>query len=156
MCNIYDNTNRFLHGHTLPICGRNQPHPPHILEVFIDTDMYTVQVQVTVLPQTAILRIAQVPDAQAALQTVPWFLEDGSRGIVRHPLNTRKQASVRMRYKRGILVHGIMEECRGEAWLLQPASSREPYLAIAFGTLCLSFNSTVTCNIKDYDKQPKA
>ena len=76
----------------------------------------------------------EVPDSNAPLVTVPWFLEDGSRAIVRHPANKRSQKSVKEKYKRGILTHGILEGCRGEAWLVAQGHG-QPYLAVTFGTL---------------------
>ena len=63
--------------------------------------------------QVAILQVDQ-----NATTTVPWFLPDGNKGIIRHPLNARKQLSIRLRYTRGVLQHGILEGCRGEPWLL--------------------------------------
>lgn len=84
-----------------------------------------------------VLTITKVPDVKAPLVTVPWFLKDGGKAIVRHPLNDRKQLSVRTKYMRLILSHGIMEGCRGEAWLVEPHSPSSPWLALTFGTLSL-------------------
>ena len=61
----------------------------------------------------------QVPECARSLATVPWYQSDGTRNIVRHPLNDRKQLSIKLRYKHGILQHGIMHGCRGDPWLLQ-------------------------------------
>lgn len=66
-----------------------------------------------------------------------WFLPDGSRNVVRHAVNNRTQTAVRNKYARGILKHGILEGCRGEAWLVEPASQGQPYQAVTFGTLWL-------------------
>ncbi|CAL1154008.1 unnamed protein product [Cladocopium goreaui] len=70
----------------------------------------------------------QAPDCAHGLATVPWYLPDGKRGIVRHPLNDRKHDSVKLRYKQGILQHGIM-----------PSGPGQPYLAVTYGTLSESF-----------------
>ena len=61
---------------------------------------------------------AEVPECSRGLISVPWFMKDGSRNVVRHSLNNRKQGSVRDRYCKGILQYGIMTGCRGEAWLV--------------------------------------
>ena len=63
---------------------------------------------------------SKVPECNHGLMTVDWFMPDGTtRNVVRHPINDRKQVSLKQRYKKGILTHGILEGCRGEAWLVQ-------------------------------------
>lgn len=64
-----------------------------------------------------------------------FYQSDGSRNIVRHSLNQRKQLSVRASYKRSILAYGILEGCRGECWVIEPSAPGMPYQAITFGTL---------------------
>ena len=62
----------------------------------------------------------QVSEAQqGGLSHVDWFSKiDQSQNIVRHPLNGRKQTSIRARYRQSILSYGVMVGCRGEAWLV--------------------------------------
>eukprot|EP00435_Cladocopium_sp_Y103_P054956 s278_g18.t1 len=57
----------------------------------------------------------QVPECQnGQLLHVKWFNDQGIANIQRHPINDRKQNSIRQKYARGILRHGILEGCRGE------------------------------------------
>ncbi|CAE7628115.1 unnamed protein product [Symbiodinium sp. CCMP2592] len=67
--------------------------------------------------QERVFQTYQVPECNEGLVSVPWF-KNGSRNIVRHSINSRKQASVKALYMKGILTHGIMTGCRGEAWLV--------------------------------------
>ena len=71
-------------------------------------------------------------EVNGQLIQVDWFQKDGSRNIVRHHLNNRKQTSIKLRYKErsyrsmtvvsakeSIMKYGIMMGCRSEAWLVQ-------------------------------------
>lgn len=51
--------------------------------------------------------------------TVSWFNDSGDKMVIRHPLNQRKQTSVRKAYVRKITAHGIMDGCRSQPWLVQ-------------------------------------
>lgn len=52
-------------------------------------------------------------------QNIAWFDEENKRAVVRHPLNQRKQTSVKKAYIRKIAVHGIMDGCRSQPWLVE-------------------------------------
>ena len=71
--------------------------------------------------------------ARDAPITVPWFLEDGSRGIVRHRLNQRNPVALRRAYAQSIKEYGIVSGVRGEPWMVLQADGA--LLAITFGTL---------------------
>ena len=81
-------------------------------------------------------------------QRIKWFLCDNStdamnhpfgqrkRNIIRHPLNSRQQSSVRLAYVASCKARGVVEGVRGEAWLMQPSPSdsiqeKTPYLALS-------------------------
>ena len=70
---------------------------------------------------------AQVPECQnGQLIPVQWFNYRNGHNIQRHDINDRKQMSIRRKYARGILRHGILEGCRGEPWLvMRPGFSNQ-------------------------------
>ena len=56
--------------------------------------------------------------------TVDWYQPGGiERNILRHPLNCRKQTSVKKAYAKCILKHGVVEGCRSQAWLVEHLGS---------------------------------
>ena len=58
-------------------------------------------------------------EVQEGLMHLEWYQSDGSKNIVRHSLNQRKQLSVRKKYINSIMSYGVADGCRGEAWLIQ-------------------------------------
>ena len=72
-------------------------------------------------------------------KTVQWFKEDGTRAILRHPLNQRKTGSSLRNYVSRIFSSGIVEGVRGEAWFVYDPDKRH-YQALTFGTLPLICN----------------
>ena len=64
-----------------------------------------------------------------------WYQADGSRNVVRHALNQRKQEAVMESYVKSILAYGVADGCRGECWAIEPSAPGMPYQVITFGTL---------------------
>ena len=73
-------------------------------------------------------------------RNVKFFREDGSRAIIRHPLNQRKTGTYMRSCVSRIFSSGIVEGVRGEAWFVWDADKKQ-YLALTFGTLCLCSSS---------------
>ena len=67
------------------------------------------------------LSLFVVPGQVDESRTLQWFSDEANAvpAIARHHLNDRRQGSVRNRYKKGILQHGIMNGCRGECWVTE-------------------------------------
>ena len=77
------------------------------------------------------------------------------RNIIRHPLNSRQQSSVRLAYVASCKARGVVEGVRGEAWLMQPSPSdsiqeKTPYLALSYGSLSEAFYQAC-CDSPDND-----
>ena len=100
-------------------------------------------------------------------QRIKWFLCDNStdamnhpfgqrkRNIIRHPLNSRQQSSVRLAYVASCKARGVVEGVRDEAWLMQPSPSdsiqgKTPYLALSYGSLSEAFYQAC-CDSPDND-----
>ena len=83
-------------------------------------------------------------------RTVPWYREDGSRNIVRHPLNERRAGGAVKAYASRIYAAGIVDGVRGEPWLVFD-SSKNQFLALTFGTLslgsCVAVGGRITSHV---------
>ena len=66
--------------------------------------------------QDKIWQMYQVQQCKdGGLMKLEFYQSDGSRNVVRHALNQRKQLAVRASYKRSILAYGILEGCSWHA-----------------------------------------